>query len=786
MSETFVGSAFRRVEDPRLVRGDGRYVSDVSVEGMLRAVVVRSTEAHALIRSIDTAAARAMPGVVAVFTAGDLGSAQRPIGTFGQFPQSLIERWKPVIRKAPVYPLAAEKVRYAGEPVAVVVAADQYTAEDAAAAVVVDYEPLPAVTDVEKAIVPGSATLFEGWEENTALHMRVTVGDAGAAFASAAHVVKERFRSQRYTGMPLEGRGMLVVPEPAGRGMTVWTSHQLPHFQRQTICEALEIPEFEVRVAQADIGGGFGPKAGLYPEDVLIPFAAHLLGRPVKWLEDRREHIMASSHSREQLFDAEAAFDADGRFLGIRYRVLIDAGAYLTFPVVLPYLGLCHFLGPYRVPALDAEIRSVLTNKSTSAPYRGAGRPETVFVLNRLLDQAARDLGLDTVEIRRRNLIPAAEMPYSPGILYRDGNPMMLDSGDYPEMFEKAVAAIGYDGFRRTQAEARERGEHLGIGFVCNIEATGIGPFEGARVQVDPSGQVAVYTGVVNTGQGHSTVFAQVCADSLGVHPDAVSVITGDTGTVGFSRGTYHSRAAVAAGNAVHMASQKVRRKLIDLAAHHLEADSRDIELAGGQARVKGSPGRALSLGRLAQLCIPGGNLPEGMTPGVDETDYYTIPTVTWANAAHAVIVSVDPGTGRIKIVKYVVVHDCGNLLNPLIAEGQIHGGVAAGIGGAIFEELVYGSDGQPRTTTLMDYLLPRLGDVPVIEVLHMESPTPLNPLGVKGAGEGGTIGPPAAIAAAVEDALAGHGVRINSTPVSPGAILEAIAAASLKPAATA
>ena len=778
MSE-LIGAPIRRNEDPRLLRGEGRYISDLAIPGMLTAAVVRSVHAHARIAGVDASRALALPGVEAVFTWRDLGAAQRPIPTFGQIPEALHKAWRPELRSAPVYPLAQDRARYMGEPIALVVASDRYVAADAAELVEVAYEPLPPVVDVERAVSPDSPRLFEDWPDNTALRLQVGYGDIDDAFRRAAHTFADRYASHRYTGVPLEGRGMLAVPELAGGGLTVWTSQQLPHFHRSTICEALGLPEHAVRAVQPDIGGGFGQKAGLYPEDVLIPFAAWRLGRPVKWVEGRSEHFMASSHSREQLHDVEVAVDADGVLLGLRDRVLIDAGAYLTFPVVLPYLGLCHMLGPYRVPALRTDIRSVLTNKVTSAPYRGAGRPEGVFVINRVMDRIAADLGLDPAEVRRRNLIPAEAMPYPAGIPYRDGTPMVLDSGDYPAMLERCLAAVGYEAFRAEQAEARRRGAWLGIGIACNVEATGIGPFEAARVRVDPSGAVAVYAGVTNQGQGHQTVFAQICASRLGLDPADVAVSTGDTANLRFGRGTYHSRGAVTAGSAVYLAAEKVRSKLTRLAANVLEAAPEDLELVGGRVRVKGAPDRGLTLARCAQLSIPGGALPPDLEPGLDETAYFTVPAATWGSAAHAAIVEVDPETGHVAIRRYVVVHDCGRILNPLILDGQIHGGVAAGIGGALLEHLVYDDAGQLLTTTFMDYLLPSVAEIPELEVIHQETPSPLNPLGVKGAGEGGTLAPPAVLAAAVEDALRPLGVRITRTPLSPAAILAAVRAAA-------
>lgn len=774
MSE-LIGRPITRNEDPRLLRGQGSYVSDLRVPGMLAAVIVRSTHAHARLVDVDPSHALAHPDVVAVYTWRDLGRAQRPIPTFGSIPESLARALDPTVRPAPVYPLAQDRVRYVGEPIALVVARDRYLAADALDLVRVTYEPLPPVVDVEQAIRADSPKLFDGWDDNTALHLRVACGDVDAAFHGAAGRFAERYESHRYTGVPLEGRGMLAIPDAAGGGLTVWSSSQLPYYHRATICDALGLPEHAVRVAQPDIGGGFGQKAGLYPEDVLIPFAAHGLGRPVKWLEERREHFVASSHSRQQLHDVEVAYDRSGRLLGLRDRVLIDLGAYLTFPIVLPYLALCHMLGPYRVPALSADLRSVLTNKVPSAPYRGAGRPEGVFVINRVMDRIARETGLDPVEVRRRNLIARDEMPYAAGILYRDGAPMVLDSGDYPAALDACVRAIGYDGFRAEQAERRRSGIHLGIGIACNVEASGLGPYEAGRVAIDSAGEVSVYAGVTNQGQGHGTVFAQVCAESLGLSPRRVRVVTGDTATLAFSRGTYHSRGAVTAGNAVHLSAEKVRQKILRLAAHHLEVAEADLELRDGVVGVRGMPDRNLTFARCAQLTNPGSALPPGLEPGLDETTYFNAPSATWGGAVHAAIVEVDIETGAVRIRRWVVVHDCGRVLNPLVLVGQIHGGVAAGIGGALMEHLVYDADGQLQTTTFMDYALPAAADVPTIEIVHQEVLSPLNPLGVKGAGEGGTIGPPAALAAAVEDALSPFRVSVTRTPLSPSAVLAAL-----------
>jgi carbon-monoxide dehydrogenase large subunit len=769
-----LGVGVQRLEDERLLSGGAHYLGDMSVPGMLTAVVVRSIHAHATITNIDVEAAKAVPGVVAVITPADLGEAQKPVFTdIGEFAQALLDAWKPTVRKTPMYPLANGKVRFVGEAIALVIAVNAYVAEDAASLVAVDYEPLPVVTDTTQSLGADAPRLFEDWEDNVAVHVRAGIGNIELAFAEAQHKHREIFSSHRYAGVPLEGRAMLAVPDPGNLGLTIWSNHQLPHSQKETICVGTGLPPGAVRVVQGDSGGGFGPKAVIYPEDVLIAWAALHLGRPVRWMEDQREQFLASTHSREQRFDVEVAFDSDGMIRGLRYSALIDAGAYIVYPVVLPVIGMGHMLGPYRIPAFAADVRTVLTNKASSAPYRGAGRPEAVFVLNRVIDRIAQTVGMDPIDVRRRNMIEASALPYSPGILFRDGNPLVLDSGDYPALLEKCVTAIGYDEFRKEQAAARSGGRFLGIGFSCNVESTGIGPFEGARVEIDLDGRVWVHTGVADSGQGQRTTLAQVCADALGVPLSLVTVLTGDTAGIAYGMGTYHSRAAVTAGSSVHLASVALRKKTFEIAAAKLEVSPADLEIVDGEIRVKGVPGASLTLASCARLSSPFGDLPEGMTPGLEETCYFKIHAPTWSSAAHAAIVQVDPSTGRVEILRYVVAHDCGRQLNPLIVAGQLRGGVVAGIGGTMLEEIIYSAEGQLLTTTLMDYMLPRIGDVPNIELIAQETPSPLNPLGVKGVGEGGTIGPPATLTAAVEDALSPFGVRFNRTPLDPHLILE-------------
>jgi aerobic carbon-monoxide dehydrogenase large subunit len=766
------GASRPRDEDPRLLTGRGYYTADLRAPGMLVAAILRSPFGHARLGAIDTNNAMKLPGIAAVFTADDLGTAQIPLPSFGQFSKSLLDRWNPTIRACPHPTLARGKVRYVGQPVAIVVADSREIAEDALELIEVDYDPLPVTMSVTESLDSGAPLVFDEYPDNVALDLNASIGDADAAFARAAYVVRDQFSIQRHTGMALEGRGILAVPERGG--LTVWAGHQLPHFLRNLVSDALQIPQYAVRVIQPDIGGGFGQKAGMYSEDVLIPFAANQLGRPVKWLEDKSEQLVASSHSRQQEFDMELALDADAMILGLRYSAKIDTGAYLTFPVVLSYLGMCHLLGPYRIPNFKAHVQSVLTNKTHSAPSRGAGRPEAVFALNRIMDRAAQQIGIDPIELRRKNFIPPSEMPYEPGILYRDGNTMVFDSGDYPEALERLLKAIDRDGFRTEQGAARTQGRYIGLGIECNVEAGGLGPYEYARVRLDPSGKIAVHTGVTDSGQGHKTAFAQVCADQLGVDPSDVIVFPTDTAMLPYGRGAYHSRGAVAAGSAVYKAAQALRNKIVTVAATRFQVQAERFVLADGKVFEPGTD-RTLSLVECAKLATPEAALPVGQEPGLDETAYFEIPTTSWGNAVHAAFVEVDVETGAVKILRYVLLHDCGRMINPLIVRGQVVGALVQGIGGSLLEDLVYDSDGNPLVTTMQDYILPRMHDVPEIEILHMETPSPLNPLGVKGAGEAGTLGPPAALAAAVEDALAPLRVRINRTPLSPHNILSAL-----------
>ncbi|HUK40194.1 MAG TPA: molybdopterin cofactor-binding domain-containing protein, partial [Candidatus Acidoferrales bacterium] len=559
--------------------------------------------------------------------------------------------------------------------------------------------------------------------------------------------------------------------------LTVWSSTQMPHLVRRQIAAQLNLPQEAVRVIAPDIGGGFGPKVFVYPEEILVPFLAQQLGRPVKWIEDRREHFISTAHGRDQIHEVEFGFDEEGRVLALRDRFLLDNGAYNPMGLTDAYNTAAHLQGPYRIPNVAITGTCVSTNKVPNAPYRGAGRPEAVFVTERCMDLIATKLGLDPAEVRRRNFVPPELMPYQAGILYRDGEPIRYDSGNFPETLRRALDTANYDQFRQRQQTFRERGRYFGIGIGCYVEGTGVGSFEGAKVSIDTSGQVIVATGATGHGQGHETVYAQIAADLWGVSPEDVRVVEGDTAAIPFGCGTFGSRSTVNVGSALYEASALLKEKIKALAGHLLEANPDDLELDGGRISVRGFPDRSISFAELARAAVPGwaSKSPPGMAPGLEETFYFVPATVTWANAAHVAVIEVDIDTGGIKLLDYVVAHDAGKLINPLLVDGQIHGGVAQGIGAALSEEICYDSSGQLLSGSFMDYLLPGTMEIPPIKTVHLESVSPLNPLGVKGLGEGGAIAPPAAIANALADALRPFAAQITEIPLSPNRVLEII-----------
>ncbi len=772
MGAKYFGAAVRRREDPRFLRGEGRFLDDVRVAGLLHVAFLRSPYAHAMIRAIRTERARAAPGVVAVFTFADLESWMKPLPLFGAPPPGLAAAIAFEIRQAPQFALCRDRARYVGEIVAMVVAESRARAEDAAEAIEVEWEPRPVVTDMRQAAEPGTPLVHEAWGTNVGVGFTHAIGDVEAAFARADVVMSETFHIQRYVGMPLESRGAVAVWDRRDGTLTTWNSTQVPHFVQQGLAGALGLPHHKVRVIAPDLGGGFGTKASGYPEDHLVPIAAIVLNRPVKWVEDRREHMMSAAHARHQVHAISLAARRDGTIVGLRDRIWLDLGAYNVWGIVLPYNTVAHLIGPHRIANMRVDVQAVTTHKTPNAPYRGAGRPETVFAMDRAVDRLARELRIDPAEIRRRNYIRSDELPYDFGMPYRDGNPLVYDSGDFPAALEAALKAADYDEFRRDQPALRARSIFRGIGISGYVEGTAIGPFEGATVKVDLGGRVLVATGAVNSGQGHETSFAQVCADALGVPLEHVTVVGGDTATVPFGVGTFASRSGVTAGNSIADACQQVRAKLVKAAAALLEAAPGDIEIEDGQAFVRGVRASAVPLARVVQASIPTFARPGVASPDFEATAYHHVPTVTFASAVHVARVEVDVGTGHVTLLRYVVAHDCGKVINPLIVEGQVHGGVAQGVGGALYEEMVYDEQGQLLTGSLMDYLVPTAMELPPLETVHLEFPSPRNPLGMKGLGEGGAISPPAAIANAIEDALEPFGVRITATPVSPARLL--------------
>jgi carbon-monoxide dehydrogenase large subunit len=784
-STPFIGRSIKPHKTSRFLTGGGVYVSDIRLPNMLHAALARSMHAHARIRSIDAEQALRLEGVAGVWTGGDIKDriALFP-ESFEIHPRPWLEGVKPILQGPRPAALAQRKVHYVGEPVAIVVAEDRHRAEDAVDTIVVEYEPLTVIVDPDEALKAGAIRVHDEAQDNVVFSFTVDKGNIDQALRAAPYRLRERFRHHRYCAAPLEGRGVIAWVEPKTNILTVWSSTQMPHLVRRQIAAQLNLPEEAVRVIAPDIGGGFGPKVFVYPEEILVPFLALQLNRPVKWIEDRREHFISTAHGRDQVHDVELAFDETGRILGLRDRFLLDNGAYNPMGLTDAYNTAAHLQGPYKIPNLSVSGTCVSTNKVPNAPYRGAGRPEAVFVMERCVDLIAAKLSLDPAEVRRRNFVQPEEMPYHAGILYRDGEPICYDSGNYPETLARALNAAGYEGLRKQQKELRQDRRYLGIGIGCYVEGTGVGSFEGAKVRIDASGQIVIATGATGHGQGHETVFAQIAADLWYVSPDEVRLVEGDTGSIQFGCGTFGSRSTVNVGSALFEASARLKEKVLRLAAHLLEANPDDLELGNGKVFMRGLPQRSVSFSELARAAVPGwaSKLPIGLEPGLEETFYFVPATVTWANAAHVAVIEVDGETGKIKLLDYVVSHDAGTLINPLLVEGQIHGGVAQGIGAALYEEICYDSNGQLLSGSFMDYLLPGSMEVPKIKTVHLESPSSRNPLGIKGLGEGGAIAPPAAIANALADALLPFTAQVNEIPLSPSRVLELLARKAKNP----
>src|SRR6266480_1750575 len=789
MATRWFGASIPRNEDPRLLRGKGSFVDDIDLPEQLHAGVLRSTHARARILNIDVSAARELPGVHLVLTASDLGEVLEP--------SPLLVPHDALTQPRTQFPLALNEVRYVGEALAFVVANDRYIAEDALDLIDVEYEPLPVLHSLEVAIAEDAPLVHEDVPGNVAAHLVQTVGDPDTVFTNAPHVIRETLLMDRGAAMPMECRGVLARWDAHEGMLTCWISTQGPIPIRNGLAAIFHLPEHKVRVIAPDVGGGFGTKIMMfYPEEILAPFAAIQLGKPVKWIEDRRENFISSNQERGQIHEVEYAFDDQGVLLAVRDTFLHDTGAYTPYGIIVPIITACTLPGPYRLKHYYSEFTVLYTNKVPVSPYRGAGRPHAVFVMERIMDRIAGELHIDRSEVRSRNFIQPDEFPWDVGFVYQDGGPTRYDSGNYQAGLDKLKTMLDYDNFPDMQAEARQQGRYLGLGVGYYVEGTSIGPYEGASVRVESDGRVLVSTGVTSQGQAHATTFAQIAADQLGVQPRDVLLTEGDSQAFYWGVGTFASRAATLAGSAVHLAAVKVREKAKQVAADLFEAAPEDIELADGKVFVKDAPHRSLTLGQVAISANPlryayGENArtlmsmklagsrqgpalpPERGAPGLEASEFYSPPHGSFASGVHGAIIEVDPKIGMVTFVKYAAVHDCGRVINPMVVEGQVHGGVAQGIGGAFFERLVYNEEGQLTNASFMDYLIPTAAEIPSILVEHVETPSPLNPLGVKGAGEAGVIPVPALFASAIDNALLPFGIRVREMPLHPCRLYE-------------
>ena len=773
MATSLVGSRIKRREDPRLIMGRGTYVDDIQLPRMTYAAILRSPYAHARIRGIDVSKAKALPGVVAVMTGADLQGKNVPCG------------WTlPDIKVAPHPALAVGKVRYTGDAVAVVVAEERYIARDALDLIEVDFEPLPVVVDAEQAIQPGAPQLHDEVPNNTTFVWKVGGGDIDKAFREAEVVVKERILNQRLIPNAIEPRGMVAQYTPGSGDLILWTATQIPHLVRLLLSMVIGIPEHKVRVIAPEVGGGFGSKLYLYPEEVIVATLARLTGRPVKWIEERRENYVATTHGRDQVQYVEVAAKRDGTITGLRVKSIANMGAYLsTFAPGIPTIlfGLM-LAGNYRIPNIACEVTGVHTNTTLVDAYRGAGRPEATYLVERAVDLTARELGIDPAEIRRRNFVPANAFPHTTatGVTY--------DSGNYQPTLDKALEIAGYQQLRQEQERLRQEGKYLGIGVVTYVEICGMAPsqvlgavgagaggWERGTVRVHPTGKVTLYSGASSHGQGHETAFAQIVGDGLGIPLEDVEVVHGDTAQVQFGIGTFGSRSAAVGGMAAVMSVNKVEEKAKKIAAFLLEAAEADLVFEGGQFFVKGTPGRGITIQQVAFAAYVPHKYPTGLEPGLEATSFYDPSNFTWPFGSHVAVVEVDPETGVVKLRRYVAVDDCGRVINPLLVDGQIHGGLAQGIAQALYEEAVYDQNGQLVSGSLMDYAVPKADDLVNFELDRTETPSPVNALGVKGIGEAGTIASSAAIVNAVVDALAPLGVKHLDMPLKPERVWQAI-----------
>jgi aerobic carbon-monoxide dehydrogenase large subunit len=764
-----IGARVERREDYRLLTGNGKFLDDLEMPDTFEAAFLRSPHGHARVLGIDTSRALDVPGVIGVFTGEDLRPMMKPL------PAKVAH---PDLQEIPRLPMALDAVHYAGEPVAVVIATSRYIAEDAVDLIEVDYEPLPAISSTAAALAPGAPLAHEGARDNIAVHVTQRAGDPDKAFASAPHVLSDTFKVVRGGGHSMECRAVAARFDTVTGQLVVWDSTQAPHYARNALAILYDMPEDDIRlIAPADVGGGFGPKAQFYGEEAVIPWVAMQLRKTVKWIEDRRENFISAMMERTQTHRVQVAFDDDGMLIALKDVFEHDQGAYVA-GLQVPMITLSTVPGQYKIPNIHTELYSCFTNMVPTSSVRGAGRPQAVAAMERMMDRIAEYLGIDPAEIRRRNLIQADEFPYKVGLMFRDGSPLTYDSGNYPELLRGTLERLGYDEWRARQAQARASGRLIGIGIGCYVEGCGLGPYEGAKARLTNTGEILVTLAAAPQGQGYETVYAQIAADAMGLDMDYIKVTTGDTGRIPFGQGTFASRITATAGPAVLRACEELRDRIFSTAAIMLKIEGDNFVFRGDRVTLAEDESIGVTLRQVTQVANVGKHgitLLRGVAAGLETSSYFAPERAAYASGAHAVVVEVDPETGKTEILKYVIGHDCGTVINPLLVDGQVLGGFAAGIGNAMYEEQFYDDSAQPLTTSYLDFSLPSSAEVPPVELFHLQSPSPLNPLGAKGAGEGGTIPAPAAIANAIEDALRPFGARINEMPVTPPKIVGAI-----------
>jgi len=769
LAAPYVSQRVKRREDPPLLMGRAHFICGLRLPGLLAVKFLRSEHAHARIVEIDARAALNLPGVEAVVTAADLATTRAIRATMSGAGYQATD-WPA---------LARGKVRFAGEPVVAVVAADAYRAEDALDAIRVTYEPLPVVADAESALAPGAPRVHDELSDNALFRTRFENGDVARALAAADIRLAETFRHARCSSSPMEPRGVMAMLDPVDGMLIVWASTQSPHLMRSGLAEALGIPESSIRVLCPSVGGGFGPKMHLYPEDIVVAELARRLKRPVRWLEDRRENLLASAQARDHVNHVEVGARRDGTIVALKSTLICDSGAYSVYPVTAslePLTAAGILPGPYKIGALAYEAYAVATNKCPAGAYRGVGMALGTFVRERVVDMVARRAGLDPIDVRRRNFVDVSELPF------QTASGLIVDSGDPKQSLERALASSDY-ARRRSESRDTPVGKYRGVGVASYTEFTGMGSgtfrlrgmrqvagHDAATVRVEPTGEVRGFVSAASQGQGHATTFAQVLADELGVPIEAVTIVEGDTERCPYGSGSFASRSMVVSGGALVLAARRVREKITAIAAHMLEAAGPDLTIEAGTIAVRGAPGRAVTIAEVADLAHrpSGGTLPPGVDPGLEATQYYDPPPATFSNGTHVAVVEVDPETGQVAIVRHVVVEDCGRIVNPMIVDGQTHGAVAQGIGNALFEDFAYDDGGQPLTTSFLDYVIPGTMEVPPIDIVHMETPPATSVTGFKGMAEGGTIGSTAAVANAVADALAPLGIEVRELPLTP------------------